>query len=61
MKKDYSWNRSKYVKIFAQTSVVVWNKIINATDSVSANVTNTIPTNVTRTVSTNFHDKKSKI
>ena len=51
--KNYSWNPStciyendKYLKSIADTSVIVCDEIINATDSVSTNVTNTISTNV---------------
>ena len=59
-KNDYSWNPSmcicengKYLKHIADTSVIVHDEIINATDSVSANVTNTTPTNKTSTISAN--------
>ena len=57
-KKDYSWNprhfeNVKYLKSIGDTSVIVCDKIINATDNVSINVTNTILTNMTNTISTN--------
>ena len=65
--KDYSWNPSicipenvKYLKSIADTSVILQNEIINATDSVSTNLKNTIPanmTNVTSTMSANFQNK----
>ena len=55
----------KYLRTNADTSVIVFDEIINAKDSVSTNVENTIstdmtnisPTNVTSTLSTNFHNK----
>ena len=37
----------------SDTSVIVCDGIINATDSVSTNVTNAIPANMTNTMSTN--------
>ena len=67
---DYSWNPStcickngRFLSI-TDTSVIVCDKIINATDSVSTDVTNTISTNLTNvmsTVSINSHDEKIKI
>ena len=71
-KKNYNWIPStcilencRYLRINANTSVIVFDEIINAKDSVSTNVVNTVstnmtkisPTNVTSTVSTNFHNK----
>ena len=57
-KKDYSWNpraciceNDKYFKSIADGSVIVCDKVINATDSVPTNVTNNIPTNITNTIS----------
>ena len=48
-KKDYSCNpgtcvceSGKYLKSIADTSVIVCDEIINATDSLSTNMTNTI-------------------
>ena len=45
-KKDYSWNpstciceNSKYLESIADDSVIVYDEIINVTDSVSTNVT----------------------
>ena len=64
-KKDYSWNPStcicengKCLKSVNDTSVIVHDEIINATDSVSTNATKIIPTNATNTVSINSDDKK---
>ena len=64
-KKDYSWNpkkciseNGKQVKRNADDSQIVFAKVINDRDSVSANVTNIVPTNVTSTVSINYDDKK---
>ena len=55
-----NWNPStcicengKYLKNIADTSVIVCDKIINVTDSLSTNVTNTMPLNMTNTISTN--------
>ena len=49
-----NWNPStcickngKYLKNIADTSVIVCDKIINVTDSLSTNVTNTMPLNMT--------------
>ena len=60
MQKNYSWNPStcicengKSLKSIVDTSVIVCDEIINATDSVSTNVINTIPTNITNTISKN--------
>ena len=57
--KDYSWNPStcicengKFFKSIVVTSVIVCNKIINATDSASSNVTNALPINMANTIST---------
>ena len=59
-KKDSNWNpstciseNSKFLKSIGDTSVIVCDEIINATDSVSKNVTNTMPTNMTNIISTN--------
>ena len=38
----------------ADTSVIVCDEIINATDSLSKNVTNTVPTNMANAISTNI-------
>ena len=61
MQKDYSWNpsknskeNSKYLKCFADTSVIACDEIISAMDIVSTKMTNTIATNV----SINCHTKK---
>ena len=58
-KKGYSWNPSacifenrKYLKGLVDTSVIVCDDIINATDSVSTNVANTVPTNMKNSMST---------
>ena len=68
--RDYSWNTNTYIckngrfLSITDTSVIVCDKIINATDSVSTDVTNTISTNLTNvmsTVSINSHDEKIKI
>ena len=63
-KKDYSWNPSTCIckngislKRIADTSVIVCDEIINATDSVSTNATNTISAN---TKSTNAISVMSK-
>ena len=57
-KKGYSWNlrlciyeNGKYLKNIADSSVTVFDKIINSTDSVLANVTSTIPAIMTNTIS----------
>ena len=49
--KYYCWNpstciceKSKYLKHVADDSVIVYDEVINATDSVAINVTNAIPT-----------------
>ena len=54
----------KYLRINADTSEIVLDEIINATNSVSANLANnistnmanTLPTNVTSTMSTYFQN-----
>ena len=40
----------KYLKSITDTSVIVSEEIINATDSLSTNVTNTLKTNMTDTI-----------
>ena len=59
-KKCYTWNpstcfceNSKNLKSIADSSVILCDKIINATDSVATNVTNTMSTNVINTTWTN--------
>ena len=56
-KRDYSWDsstsiceNSKYLKSIVDNSVVVCDKIISVTDSVSTDVTNTMSTNFMRIV-----------
>ena len=55
-KEDYSWNPStcicenRYLKSIVDESIIVLDKIISVTDSISINVTNTIPANVRSTV-----------
>ena len=39
----------KYLESIADTSVIVYDEIINATDGVSTNMTNATPTNMTNT------------
>ena len=63
--EDYSWNPSacicendKYLKIVADTSVIVCDEIKNAKNSLPTNVANTIPTNFASTVSINSNNKK---
>ena len=63
-KTDYSWNPStciwengKHLKSIAYTSVIVYDEIIYAMDTVSTNVVNTIPSSATSTVSTIFYKK----
>ena len=52
-KKYCSWNSSTlwewYLESIADTSVIVYDEIINATDGVSTNMTNATPTNMTNT------------
>ena len=68
------YENGRYLKSIIDNSVIVCDKIIYATDSVSTNmtntistnVTNTLPTNITKTLPTNFMSivfitKKSKI
>ena len=72
-KKDYRRNPStcicengKYLRSIADTSVIVCDEVINASDiaptkmtnNISANVTNTLPTNVMSNVPTKFSNKK---
>ena len=64
-KKDYSWNpntciceNSNYLKSIVDDSVIVYDEIINVTESVSTNVTITTLTNFTSSVSINSDDKK---
>ena len=47
---------SKYLKSIGNSSKIMYDEIINVTDS--ANVANAIPTNVTSTASINCHNKK---
>ena len=49
-----------FLEIILDDSKIVYDEIINATDSLSTNVTNTISTNVTKTVSINYHNKKER-
>ena len=49
---------SRYLKGVDGDLVIVCDKIVNVTNSVSTNITNTVPANVTRTVSINSDDKK---
>ena len=62
-KKDYNWNSSTcifennmYLKCSVDDSVILCDKIINATNNASTNVTNTIPTSVTSIVPINSDD-----
>ena len=48
----YLWEY--YSESIADTSAIVCDEIINATDSVSKNLTNIIPTNMINTISTNI-------
>ena len=64
-KKDYSWSpstficdKSKYLNSIVDNSLIMFDKIINVTDSASTNVTNTISINVTVTVLINSDNKK---
>ena len=57
-KKNYIWNPAicayenvKLLENIIDDSVITWDKILNAADSVSANVTSA--------VSTNFYNKKA--
>ena len=59
-KNNYSWNpstciceKSKYLKVIIDGSVIFCDEILNAGDISSKNVANTIPTNITNTISTN--------
>ena len=64
-KKDYSCNPSTYtcengtnLKSIADTSVIMYDEVINVTGSVLTNVINTISKNITVTSSINSNDKK---
>ena len=53
MQKDCSWNPStcifekeKYLKIIANTSVITYDEVISVMDIVSTKMTNTIATNI---------------
>ena len=66
-KNDYNWNpsrctceNSQYLESVADTSLIVRNKITNATDNVSTNTANNILSNVRRTVVKHSHEKKVK-
>ena len=65
MQKYYSWNpsicifeKSKYLKSIADTSVIECDEIATVMDNVSTKMTNTIAANVMSTISINFHSKK---
>ena len=48
----------KYLKFFADISVIACDKIISVMDIVSTKMTNTIPTNATSTASINCNNKE---
>ena len=66
-KTDYSWNPgtgicedSKYLKIIFYNKLIVCNKIVSVSHSVSTNVTTSILSNLTSTVSVKSDDTKVK-
>ena len=64
MQNDFSWNptawiceNSRYLKSIADISVIVFDEVINAMDSVSKNVTNAISTNARSAMSINSDER----